>query len=266
MNGPAEGALFDRTSLSWRFNSQSFVLLGGPRAAILQICDPGIAAGVVEFSRYKTDPLGRFEGTLESMLAISFGSPERRAEVLERLERIHTAVSGTLEDGSSYSALDRDRQFWVLATLTDSVIEVERRYIGKMRRGDRVAYYQESKPMAAAFGIPDDLVPDDYEAFRDYFAQRLATLEPTEDSREVASTLMRPRVRFVPGIAWMPFNLVTTELMPTRMRHQLGMRDLNRAELATVRAAQVSMRNSVAHLTGGLLANPLNGRAIRSAA
>ncbi|MEZ5237595.1 MAG: oxygenase MpaB family protein [Microthrixaceae bacterium] len=87
-------------SLSWRFNSQSFVLLGGPRAAILQVCDPGVAAGVAEFSSYRTDPLGRLERTLESMLAIGFGTPERRQQVLDRLERIHGSVSGQLGDGT----------------------------------------------------------------------------------------------------------------------------------------------------------------------
>ena len=116
---PARGALHDRNSLSWRFNSQSFVLLGGPRAAILQVCDPGVAAGVAEFSSYRTDPFGRLERTLESMLAIGFGSPERRREVLDRLERIHSAVQGQLDDGTPYSALDPQRQYWVLATLTD---------------------------------------------------------------------------------------------------------------------------------------------------
>lgn len=266
MIGPAKGALYDRNSLSWRLNSQSMVLLGGPRAAILQVCDPGIAAGVVKYSRYRTDPLGRLEGTLESMLAIAFGTPQRRSEVLDRLERVHTAVAGTLDDGTQYSALDRDRQFWVLATLTDTVIEVDRRYVGRMRSGDRAAYYEESKAMADAFGIPDELVPDDYDAFREYFADRVANLEPTDESREVARILMRPRVPFVPGLAWLPFNLITIELMPSRMRDALGMRELNTAESATLRAAQVSMRNSVAHLPVGLLANPLNGRAIRSAA
>lgn len=200
------------------------------------------------------------------MLAISFGSPELRTETLARLERIHSVVSGTLEDGTTYSALDRDRQYWVLATLTDTVIEVDRRYMGRMRPRDRAAYYEESKALARAFGVPDVLVPDDYPAFRDYFAERVATLEPTAESREVADNLMRPRVPLVPGPAWLPFNLVTTELLPTRLQHRLGIRDLNAAELATVRAAQLSMRNSVAHISGGLLANPLNGRAIRRAA
>ena len=263
---PARGALHDRNSLSWRFNSQSFVLLGGPRAAILQVCDPGVAAGVAEFSSYRTDPFGRLERTLESMLAIGFGSPERRREVLDRLERIHSAVQGQLDDGTPYSALDPQRQYWVVATLTDTVIEVDRRYLGYMKRRHRAAYFEESKAVANAFGIPDRLVPDDYDEFREYFSDMVATLVPSEQSREVAETLIHPRVRYVPGFAWLPFSAVTAELLPTRIRRELGVRDLNRAELAAVRGAQLSMRNSLAHLASGAVANPLNARAIRSAA
>lgn len=266
MASPVRGALYGRDSLSWRFNSQSFVLLGGPRAAILQVCDPGVASGVASYSTYRTDPLGRLERTLEAMLVISFGSPQRRAEVLSHLERIHEQVRGTTPDGASYSAMDHDRQFWVLATLTDTVIEVDRRYLGQMRSRDREAYYEESKRLADAFGIPEALVPEDYGSFREYFARRVAALSPTEESRDIAATLMTPRVPFVPGVAWLPFNMVTRDLMPTRLRHELGMRDLNLAELATVRAAQVSIRNSVGHISGALAANPLNGRALRPAA
>lgn len=264
--GPARGALYDRSSLSWRMNSQSFVLLGGPRAAILQVCDPGVAAGVADFSAYATDPFGRLERTLDAMLTISFGTPQRREAVLAGLERAHRSVQGSLGDGTEYSALDADRQLWVLATLTDTVIEVDRRYLGKLRPADRAAYYEESKRLAAAFGIPAALVPEDYGAFRDYVAERCATLQPTDESRLITRSLMAPRVRFVPGIAWVPFNLVTTELLPRRIRRGLGVRDLNAAELATVRAAQLSMRNSVAHLAGAWSSNPFSGRALRQAA
>ncbi|MEZ5237594.1 MAG: oxygenase MpaB family protein [Microthrixaceae bacterium] len=156
--------------------------------------------------------------------------------------------------------------YWVLATLTDTVIEVDRRYLGRMRRRDRAAYYEESKSVAAAFGIPDDLVPPDYDEFRAYFRDRIATIAPSEQSREVAATLIRPQVRFVPGFAWLPFTLATTELLPARMRRELRIRDLNAAELATVRAAQLSMRNSLGHLPAVVAPNPLNGRAIGDAA
>jgi uncharacterized protein (DUF2236 family) len=263
---PAKGALYSRDSLIWQINSQVFVLLGGPRAAIMQVCDPGVAAGVAEFSSYRSDPLGRLERTLDAMLAISFGSPQRREAVLAGLEKAHEKVRGRMADGTEYDAMDPHRQFWVLATLTDTVIEVDRRYMGKLKPDDRIRYYEESKRIAAAFGIPEDVVPPDFDAFGDYMAERIATLRPTDQSREVAATLLVPRLRYVPGVAWLPLTLVTTELLPRRLRRGLAIRDLHPAELAVVRAGQVTMRNSLAHVGGLLAANPINGRAIRHAA
>ncbi|MCP4435801.1 MAG: DUF2236 domain-containing protein [Actinomycetia bacterium] len=261
MARPAADALYDTGSIAWRMNSQSFVLLGGPRAAILQVCDPGVAAGVAEFSSYRSDPLRRLERTLQAMLAISFGSAERREATLAGLERVHSSVSGDLADGSSYSALDPERQFWVLATLTDTVIEVDRRYLGWMGPAERNAYYSETLRLADAFGIPGSVVPGTYPEFRDYFEQMVATLEPTQESIDITRSLMSPRIRFVPGVAWVPFNVVTTDLLPRRLQHCLGLRDLTTAELAAVRALQVSMRNSVAHVAGAWADNPLLSRA-----
>jgi uncharacterized protein (DUF2236 family) len=263
---PARGALYDSSSLAWKLNSESLVLLGGPRAAILQVCDPGVAAGVAEYSTYKKDPFGRLTRTLNAMLAISFGSEEARERMLARLERIHSHVKGSLADGSSYSALDADRQMWVLATLTDTVIEVDRRYGGKMKEVDREIYYRETKATAGAFGVPDDLVPDDLSAFRDYFAEKVATLGPTEDSRDIAKTLMYPRMRPLPRRTLVPFSMITKDLMPARLLAELGFSRLSPAELGTVRAAQVVLRNSVAHVSGSILSNPLNSRAVQRAA
>ena len=251
MAKPAPEALYDSKSLAWRMNSQSLVLLGGPRAAILQVCDGGVAKGVADFSSYRTDPLGRLQRTLEAMLAISFGTPERREATLAGLEQAHGRVAGELDDGTEYSALEPQRQFWVLATLTDTVVEVDRRYVGWMGPAERAAYYAETKRLAGAFGIPAHLVPADYGEFREYFDGVVATLEPTDESIDIAASLMSPRIPFVPGFAWIPFNLVTTDLMPRRLQHALGIRDLFPAELAAVRALQLTTRNSVAHLAGG---------------
>lgn len=266
MARPAPGALYDSRSLAWRMSGQSFMLLGGPRAAILQVCDPGVAAGVARHSSYRTDPLGRLERTLDAMLAVSFGSPQRREATLAGLERAHRAVAGDLGDGTSYSAMDADRQFWVLATLTDTVIDVDRRYLGWMQPPDRCTYYEESKRLAHAFGIPDPLVPANYDEFREYMADKVATLMPTEESIDITRSLMAPRIPLVPTVAWVPFTLVTTDLLPRRLQHLLGIRDLGSAELATVRATQLWMRNSVAHVAGAWADSPRNGRSSRSAA
>ena len=266
MARPAPGALWGRSTWSWQLNSRWFVLLGGPRAAILQVADPGVGAGVAEYSSYRTDPLGRLQRTLESMLAIGFGPPEVRREVLARLERIHKGVTGTLEDGSPYSALDPELQYWVLATLVDTVLVVERRYVGELTEPDRERYFEESTAMAGAFGVPESIVPRNLGEFRAYMADRFASLEPSAASIDVASTLVRPDLPWVPGQAFVPLAWITTELLPSRLRSRLGIRDLTAAELAAVRGLQALSRTTLPRVGQVLSANPLNGRAIRGAA
>ena len=266
MSRPSPGALYGRDTLSWQLNSRWFVLIGGPRAAILQVCDPKVAAGVASYSTYRTDPLGRLERTLDAMLAIGFGSPTRRQETLDALERGHARVNGTTADGQGYDALDPDLQYWVLATLVDTVLQVERRYVGRLRESDRAEYFQESKHLARAFGVPESAIPADLDAFRGYMADRFATLEPSADSIDITRNLMRPGVRWLPDTGFVPFNWITTELLPPRMRRHLGLADLNPAELAAVRSARAVSRATLPHLGQVLSANPLNGRAIRGAA
>ncbi len=266
MSRPAPGAMWSDDTWSWRLNSRWFVLLGGARAAILQVCDPQVAAGVAAYSSYRTDPLGRLERTLDAMLAIGFGSPARRQQVLAGLERIHDRVQGTTADGTPYSASDPALQYWVLATLVDTVLAVERRYVGRLREEDRERYFQESKHLARSFGIPDELVPQDLAAFRAYVADRFATLDPSAESLDITRSLMRPGLRWVPDPTFVPLNWVTVELLPARLRRRLGLADLNQAELAAVRGARALSRTTLPRLNEVLSANPLNGRAIRGAA
>ncbi|MBS1838053.1 MAG: DUF2236 domain-containing protein, partial [Actinobacteria bacterium] len=144
---PAPGALYSRDTVSWDVNRRWFPLIGGPRAAILQVCDPRVAAGVADHSAFRTNPIGRLDHTLDAMLTISFASPERRDAMLRQLRGIHARVRGTTADGERYRANDPELQYWVLATLIDTTFEVERRYVGEMRRADRERFFDESRSM-----------------------------------------------------------------------------------------------------------------------
>lgn len=263
---PAPGALFGRDSLSWDVNRTWFPLIGGPRAAILQVCEPRVAAGVASYSTFRTDPFGRLDRTLDAMLTISFAGPEQREEMLDHLRRGHSRVTGTTADGQPYDANDPDLQYWVLATLVDTTFEVERRYIGRLRRDDRERFFQESKSLAVAFGIPERCIPEDLAAFRAYMAEQFATLEPSADTLAVTRALMRPGLRWVPDQSFVPINWVTTELLPARLRHLLELPDLNAAELTAVRSARLMARTTLPHLHQALASNPWSARALRSAA
>jgi uncharacterized protein (DUF2236 family) len=263
---PHDGALYDEASVSWQVNRHWFPLIGGARAAILQVCDPRVAAGVASYSTYKTDPFGRLDRTLDAMLTISFASPERREQMLEHLRRGHARVTGTTADGEHYDANDPELQYWVLATLVDTTFEVERRYVGQLTRADRERFFQESKLIARAFGVPDELIPEDLDAFRAYVARQFETLEPSEDSREITRSLMRPGLPWVPDLSLVPLNWITTELLPARLRHLLGLPDLNTAELAAVRGARLMARSTLPRLHRALTVNPWNSRVLRPAA
>ncbi len=263
---PADGALYGAETVSWDVNRRWFPLIGGPRAAILQVCDPAVAAGVANYSAFRTNPIGRLDHTLDAMLTISFASPERRDAMLKQLRRIHAGIRGTTADGSRYTGNDPDLQYWVLATLIDTTFEVERRYVGEMRRPDRERFFRESKSMASAFGVPDELIPDDLEAFRAYMDDKFATLVPTEESREITSVLMRPGLRFVPDQSFIPLNWITAELLPSRLRRLLDVPKLNPAELQAVRTARMVSRTTLPRLHGVLASNPWSNRVLRPAA
>lgn len=262
MQKPAVGAMHDRDSLSWQLNSRWFVLIGGARAAIMQVADPKVAAGVAQFSSYRTDPLGRLERTMDTMLKIGFGSPEQREAELDELRTIHSAVRGRTTDGKAYSALDPQLMYWVLATLVDTVMVVERRYLGRMRHADRVRYVEEARVVADAFGIPEKFVPDGYGAFRSYIAERICGIEPDSDSVDITRSLLKPGVPMVPDPVFAPLDWITIELLPATLRHRLGLGDLNPAQLAAVRGAQTASRAILPILPTRLSVNPFAVRAL----
>lgn len=265
MPKPAPGAMHGSQTLSWQLNSRWFVLIGGARAAIMQVAEPKVAAGVAQFSSYRTDPFGRLERTMDAMLTIGFGSPQRREEVLADLRQMHRRVRGRTLDGSPYSALDPELMYWVLATLVDTVMVVERRYVGRMRHVDRERYVAESVAIAEAFEVPARLIPQDLAQFRSYLAERVEAIDPDDDSRMITRSLLSPGLPMVPDLAFVPLDWVTTELLPTTMRHRLGLSDLNPAQLAAVRGGQAMARHTLRFLPPQLSVSPFAARALASA-
>src|ERR671923_1863751 len=84
-----------------RINGERLVLLGWSRAILMQLAHPLIAAGVTEHSTFKgtaAQAAMRAHQTVGAMLALTFGSDERRMQTPEPIPGIHRVGDGALRE------------------------------------------------------------------------------------------------------------------------------------------------------------------------
>jgi uncharacterized protein (DUF2236 family) len=181
------------------------LLLGaGPRALLLQLAHPAVAAGVNEHSDFRADPWRRLSATLRSYLTIVYGTTRAARAEIRRLNALHRGISGP-----GYSARDPELSLWVHATLIDSTIEANDAWIEPMSRDRRAAFYAETQPIGRAFGVPDEILPRDFDAFEAYVASMLGSSGPIKVSdvaRELGQAVLRPSL--APLAPLLPFGSV----------------------------------------------------------
>jgi uncharacterized protein (DUF2236 family) len=207
-NGSApDPGLYGPTSVAWDLNREAMLLLGaGPRALLLQIAHPAVADGVDQHSDFRADPWSRLAATLRSYLTIVYGTTAAARIEIRRLNAFHRGISGP-----GYSARDPELSMWVHATLIDSTIVANDAWLGPLPRDRRVAYYQETRAIGRAFGVPDGLLPADLDAFEAYMQGMLGPGGPVRVSavaRELGQVVLRPPL--APLAAWLPFGRTTS--------------------------------------------------------
>jgi uncharacterized protein (DUF2236 family) len=238
--------LYGPDSEAWRLNREALLLLGaGPRALLLQIAHPLVAEGVDQHSDFRADPWRRLSGTLRSYLRIVYGTTTAARAEIARLNELHRTITGDVRDeaaraqlGGRYAARDPELSLWVHATLVDSTIVAVDAWLEPMSRGRRATYYDETRPIGRAFGIPDRLLPPDLDAFERYVESMLAPsgpVHPTPTARELAGHVLHPPLApFGPGrtplLEALPRPLYdwtlwpAVGLLPQRQRDELGLR------------------------------------------
>ena len=202
-------------SEAWRLNREAMLLLGaGPRALLLQLAHPQVAAGVDEHSDFRTDPWARLQATLRSYLAIVYGTTTAARAEIRRLNELHRSIRG-----AGYAARDPDLSLWVHATLVETTITAYDAWIEPLPREARERYYAETLPIGRAFGVPADRLPEDLEAFERYFAAMLAPdgpVHPSAVARELAWHVLNPPLGPVlPPLAGLPPVLYAWTLWPS---------------------------------------------------
>jgi uncharacterized protein (DUF2236 family) len=205
-----------------RVNAETALLLGGGRALLLQLAHPMVAAGVADHSGLRRDPFRRLENTLDLTLTVAFGDEHQREAAAVRVADTHRRVTGR-RGRRPYRASDPELLLWVHATLVDTALATYERFVGPIAAGDRERYHEEMKCQAVAFGVPAERLPESLKDFRRYVDEMVASLEITDEARELSGRVLRPPspapIRPLVGV----MRFLTLGLLPERIRVGYGM-------------------------------------------
>ena len=87
--------------VSQRVNAERVMLLAWPRAILLQVAHPLVAAGVADHSSFADGGFAavhRLWQTVQAMLALTFGDRVEQQEAIDGILAIHRRVNGTLSE------------------------------------------------------------------------------------------------------------------------------------------------------------------------
>lgn len=191
--GEDEG-LFGPDSAVWEVHGSVSTLVGGIRALLLQAEHPAALAGVVEHSRYESDPLGRLAGTTRWLTVTTFGATDVVAREAARVNAMHAHVAGQFADKAGdaqpYAARDPRFLLWVHCAFTDSFLKAHQGLGFPLTRGaDR--YVAEWSRSAVPLGLTSApmSVADLERTLQDF---RDHDLVGTEITRRVARFILNP--------------------------------------------------------------------------
>ena len=216
--------LFGPDSVSWRIDSQAFVLLGGTAALLLQLAHPAVAAGVAQHSNFQADPFARLRRTLTASFSVVFGSTPRAERALRRIDAVHGIVRGSIpETGDAYDARDPQLLLWVHATLVDTALRVYDRFVAPLSAQEAEAYHRESRQIAIRLGVPPEVVPPTLAGLRDWMAERIASGEVrvTPTARALGQAVLYP-TPLPPRWAWDAAHLPSVSVLPDQIRRGYG--------------------------------------------
>ncbi len=213
--------LYGPGSMSWRINRERALLLLGPRALLMQLAHPRVAAGVDEHSDFRVHPFRRLARTMTLNLNSVFGDTRTALAAVRRINGAHEKVRGV-----GYSAMDADLLTWVMATLVDSAVLGYETFVEPLDDAEKDRFYAEARSVGRLLGTPQSAMPPDFRALRRYVDAVIASGEVGVDDvgRGAArDTLYPPRVWFVPRPVFDSVALLTAAFLPDALRVQYGM-------------------------------------------
>lgn len=220
---PSDDALFERDSPIRMVHADVVsMMVGGIRSLLLQMLHPHALQGVLDHSNFREDMHGRLRRTAKFIAMTTYGHRDDAMKAIERVNRIHAHVGGTLPDGTAYAATDPRTLAWVHVAEATSFLAAYLRHVRPEMPGhEQDEYYRQFAVIARELGA--DPVPLDRREAEVLFRELRKDLRPGPGAREVADLVLNRRP---PGTPPMVQNLLGAEavaLLPSFARAMLGL-------------------------------------------
>lgn len=224
--------LFGPGSPTWAVWSHPAVLIGGWRAAIVQMFHPPTAAGVAQHSVYQGDFCGRLRRTGEYFATVALGDSPSAVMASERLRQVHERVTGIEPlTGRPYRACDPENQLWVHVTSWHSALYAYECYgAGRLSAQYEARYWQECRTASELQDVEPADVPCSRAAVREYFESMRPSLRVSEPARAIMHSLLPPPLSWelAPFAPLLPVLAAATVATIPRHMRRLGGFDQSR--------------------------------------
>ena len=198
------------------------MMVGGIRGLLLQMLHPHALQGVLDHSNFRADMHGRLRRTARFIAVTTFGHRDAATEAIARVNRIHEAVTGTLPDGTPYSARNPRTLAWVHVAEASSFLAAYVRLVRPaMPHAERDEYYRQFALVARALGA--DPVPETQREAEELLRAFRSELRATAATREVASLVLDQRPQGAPPAVQAMLGTEAVALLPPFARAMLGL-------------------------------------------
>jgi uncharacterized protein (DUF2236 family) len=224
---------FTDAAMVRRVHREYVVRLAGPRTLLLQATHPVAFAGFFAHTGALDEPYERLARTARVIDAIIYGDREEADRLTRRVRAMHRRVRGELREaagrfpaGTPYAADDPELLLWILAPIVDSTLLVYDKYVRRLSRDERDAYWQDYRVVGAQFGLRERDMPATIEDFDAYMAAMLrgGDLFITDQARELAlQIVLRPPVPLHMRPMLELVNQITVGLLPGDIRRGYGL-------------------------------------------
>ena len=195
---PSDEALFERDTPIRQVHADIVgMMTGGVRALLLQMLHPHALQGVLDHSNFREDMHGRLRRTARFIAVTTFGHRDEAMKAIDRVNRIHAKVGGTLPDGTTYQATNPRTLAWVHVTEAQSFLAGYLRHVRPdMPGSEQDEYYRQFAIIARALGA--DPVPETRAEADRIFRELRHDLASSPEAREVAQLVLGQRPQGTP--------------------------------------------------------------------